>query len=265
MKTEPTSLIPLTHDNLLLPDIVMSTVSRSEIVNLVVVQYETKVKAEIAALEGRLSEQGELATRAWEAAYAAWHAQIMTTVHARLDPWHDAVAAAVGEPMTRLYSTELPLPNECRYTFGGVMAPSVPEHSHRHRLASIPTVIQHWTTIGKLPNDYTVPIPLNVYEHQGPVLLSAFKMIWTFAREVSKYADDFHSLTIAVDVIPNNDVLTLVETAMAATLDYQHVFSQKHRLIEEISEKNIKTLERRALARLTQQTLADGTTLPVLE
>lgn len=261
MTTIRGEMTPVTQHNLLVPDVAMSTVSRSEIVNLVVVQYMSKVQAEIAALDTRLEELNTLATSAWETAYRAWYAQITASAHERLEPWRAAVAVAVDAPVTVLHSTGLPMPQECRYNFAGVNAPTDSERDRK--LTRIPDVIQHWTTIGKLGADFTVPITLNYYDN-GQVPLPAFKMRWGFAREKAVYGDDFHSLTILMDVTPDDTVRPLIEAAMAATLDYQHTFSKKHALIKEISDDNVKSLERRALARLTEQTLAEGIVLPVL-
>ena len=263
-----TELVPMAANAevLMSPDRATSLVSRGEVVNLVVVQYIDKVQRDITEAEAEKIPLSQACKGAWLVAYEAWSAEILSRVEPRLNPWRNAVANALGNvPLTELSCEGLPRVSQCEVHESGVHAP----HRHgssRSEHMGVTDLIRAWTDRShsqEKPN-FRGPVQASTYGgNKQAADLTKFPMLWTFSRVNSNYVD-WHSITINVDVTPSDEVVALLEVALNAYRACCESLSKLGHLRDEIDDKNIKSLERRALAKLTMQALGENHKFPAL-
>lgn len=230
-----------TAETLMLPANATTFVSRSEIVNLLVVEYIERTRVQIVEAEAHAEQLRELCGPLWRAAYEAWYALIWSRVWHRLNPWRDAVSAALGIPMTDLHSDALPRPDDCTYDTRIAVTSSL------HRLDAL------------LFNGGTGNRTRKIRVGDQDVTLDAFPMTWSFVGLGTQgHGMDYHSLLIDVDITPDPGVEMQLQAAIAATTAYNNAYQIAPRMTAEIADANIRSLERRALAKLTMQSLGDA-------
>ena len=113
-KRTETELVVRTPDMEMLmdPAQVVGLISRTEVVNLLVVEYLDVVRKKLAPAQADVTRMRADCGAAWKTAYALWFDQIQATVMPRLEPWHRAVANALGTEVSTLISEALPRPDQ---------------------------------------------------------------------------------------------------------------------------------------------------------
>ena len=258
MTTDATEMVSMaTAQVLLTPAMATSHVSRQEIVNLIVVEYIDQTKEQIAIDEEAAARLAKTTTDACRDAYGAWYALICSRVLPRLSPWHTAVQAALGTELSNLYSAALPMPSECSYSAHGVTSPE--QARHDRDVTRVLDLLQRWLDRSSLTARPSFTEKIGGFSHRAVETVdpAEFLMDWTFATVGAKYAPDWHHLTIKVDVRPDEGVARLLNEMIDAYQAHQRAFQAIHKLKAEIEEKNIGQLERRALAKLTRQTMGE--------
>jgi hypothetical protein len=245
---------------LMLPAEARNRVSRQEFVNLMVMDYVERTEQEIKVLDAAHTAAQDVVTKAIEAAYVAWAGEITNKTRLRLLPWYEAVRALL-DPEVKLSDVGSEnIPREVTYTFTSVNT----EYSGREVL-KLSEILNGWINQAVFHGAASVDLDAETLKVQNKVIaLERWLMAWSFAPAVGSYGDDYHRIKIVVDARPGPEVRAAILRACEAEHDFQEQHRVISRLREEIDDKNVVKLERRALAELTRAAIEKPDELPKL-
>lgn len=246
------SEVMLSAASLVTPETATQSVSRSEIVNLMVLDYIGRAEVEAAALAAAAESTAVAAKAAVEAAWTAYEHEARARACDRAAAWRSATEALVTPAAVRDMGV-VQLPTGCTVSSTGQI--STPDGYDRDTVF-LATVVSRWLW-GSAPEviDYEAPIVGVHYRQREPITLAQFPVEVWLRVDGQNDRTDFNRVKFVVDLRPSDHVRALLSEARAA-VEAMNVAHRRHGEVRAtIDEKNVNKLERRALAALTTAAL----------
>jgi hypothetical protein len=240
--------------SLMTPRLARQQVSRQELVNLMVVQFQDEQNQEIKRLEEATSALSATMSTTLLSLYTRFREVMWTRTSTIATPWVNCVAAiAALTPETHEITLASSLPDSDKVATEGHYLHETSDHHRHDRNRALMSLIDVVHTL--------VGHPAGYQHNEAAVratLASGYLEVEVSLTFQRVYAQVWHSLSFPVSLEPPADPWTAdVEEYKKLRAEHNALRDKTNGLRGQISD--IPGLERRALARLTMAALTDAT------